>query len=42
MPNDAELRRTGMSFRRAFIATAMCSPSRSQHCSPASIRRVTA
>jgi arylsulfatase A-like enzyme len=28
MPNDAELRRTGMSFSRAFIATAMCSPSR--------------
>ena len=28
MPNDAELRRTGMSFTRAFIATAMCSPSR--------------
>ena len=26
MPNDAELRRTGMSFTRAFIATAMCSP----------------
>jgi arylsulfatase A-like enzyme len=28
MPNDAELRRTGMSFTRAFAATAMCSPSR--------------
>ena len=28
MPNDAELRRTGMTFSRAFIATAMCSPSR--------------
>ena len=28
MPNDAELRRTGMSFTRAFTATAMCSPSR--------------
>jgi choline-sulfatase len=28
MPNDAELRRTGISFTRAFIATAMCSPSR--------------
>ncbi len=27
-PNDAELRRTGISFTRAFIATAMCSPSR--------------
>ena len=27
-PNDAELRRTGMSFTRAFTATAMCSPSR--------------
>ena len=28
MPNDAELRRTGISFTRAFCATAMCSPSR--------------
>jgi arylsulfatase A-like enzyme len=28
MPNDAQLRRTGMSFTRAFIPTAMCSPSR--------------
>ena len=28
MPNDAELRRTGMSFDNAFIATSMCSPSR--------------
>ena len=27
-PNDAELRRTGFSFTHAFIATAMCSPSR--------------
>ncbi len=28
VPNDAELRRTGMTFTRAFTATAMCSPSR--------------
>jgi choline-sulfatase len=28
MPNDAELRRTGMTFTNAFTATAMCSPSR--------------
>jgi arylsulfatase A-like enzyme len=28
MPNDAELRRTGMTFTHAFTATAMCSPSR--------------
>jgi arylsulfatase A-like enzyme len=28
MPNDAALRRTGMSFTRAFIPTAMCSPCR--------------
>jgi len=28
MPNDAQLRRTGMSFERAFIPTAMCSPCR--------------
>lgn len=28
MPNDAELRRTGMAFNNAFIASAMCSPSR--------------
>ncbi len=28
MPNDAELRRTGMTFDRAFIPTAMCSPCR--------------
>jgi len=27
-PTDAELRRTGVSFERAFIATCMCSPSR--------------
>jgi choline-sulfatase len=27
-PNDAELRRTGLNFTRAFIASAMCSPSR--------------
>jgi len=27
-PADAELRRTGMTFTRAFTATAMCSPSR--------------
>jgi choline-sulfatase len=27
-PNDAELRRTGITFTRAFTATAMCSPSR--------------
>ena len=27
-PNDAELRRTGINFTRAFTATAMCSPSR--------------
>jgi choline-sulfatase len=27
-PNDAELRRTGMTFTKAFTATAMCSPSR--------------
>jgi arylsulfatase A-like enzyme len=27
-PNDAELRRTGMTFTHAFTATAMCSPSR--------------
>ncbi len=28
MPNDAELRRSGISFTRAFTASAMCSPSR--------------
>jgi choline-sulfatase len=28
MPNDAELARTGLSFRNAFCSTAMCSPSR--------------
>jgi arylsulfatase A-like enzyme len=28
MPNEAELRRTGMTFTRAFIASCMCSPSR--------------
>jgi arylsulfatase A-like enzyme len=28
MPNDAQLRRSGMSFDRAFIPTAMCSPCR--------------
>jgi len=27
-PADAELRRTGLSFNRAFIASCMCSPSR--------------
>jgi len=27
-PNDAELARTGLSFRNAFCNTAMCSPSR--------------
>ncbi len=28
MPNDAELRRTGVSFTQAFIPSAMCSPCR--------------
>ena len=28
MPNDAELRRTGLTFTQACTATAMCSPSR--------------
>jgi choline-sulfatase len=28
MPNDAELRRTGLSFAQACTATSMCSPSR--------------
>jgi choline-sulfatase len=28
MPNDAELRRTGLAFRNAFCSSAMCSPSR--------------
>jgi len=28
MPADAQLRRTGMSFTRAFVASCMCSPSR--------------
>jgi len=28
MPNDAELARTGLSFRNAFCNTSMCSPSR--------------
>ncbi|HEV7461601.1 MAG TPA: sulfatase-like hydrolase/transferase, partial [Solirubrobacteraceae bacterium] len=28
MPADAELRRTGVSFERTFVATCMCSPSR--------------
>jgi arylsulfatase A-like enzyme len=28
MPNDAELARTGLTFRHAFCNTAMCSPSR--------------
>lgn len=28
MPNDAELARTGLSFKNAFCNTAMCSPSR--------------
>ena len=29
MPNDAELARTGLTFRNGFCNTAMCSPSRS-------------
>jgi choline-sulfatase len=29
MPNDAELARTGLTFRNAFCNTSMCSPSRS-------------
>jgi choline-sulfatase len=28
MPGDAELRRTGVAFEQAFVATCMCSPSR--------------
>jgi choline-sulfatase len=28
MPNDAEIRRTGVSFGKAFCSSAMCSPSR--------------
>ena len=28
MPNDAEIRRTGLTFNRAFVNTCMCSPSR--------------
>jgi choline-sulfatase len=28
MPNDAEIRRTGLGFRNAFCSSAMCSPSR--------------
>ena len=28
MPNEAELRRTALSFEQACTATAMCSPSR--------------
>jgi choline-sulfatase len=28
MPNDAEIRRTGLGFRNAFCNSAMCSPSR--------------
>ena len=31
MPGDAELRRTGISFTRAFTATAMCSPEPREH-----------